>query len=394
MGAGREGTDDDKDKIVIRGPKADVDRVELEILRIVDEAKNDSIVNGYTAEFQVDQAHVGHLVGSSGSAVNKLREDLGVRVQFDDGPSSAPADGKKVKKAGSKVTCKIVGRKEGVEEAKRRLLAQVDRLADETTVSIVIPKKFHPSLIGSSGKYAIRLEEKYAVKITFPRDGTDQKSDEVIVRGGKKGVASAKAELLEAVEYEKETGQTISFAIPSRAVAKVLGKGGVQINQIKTETDAQIDVDKADSSTPTTTITIKGTKKAITEAKAAILEIAGTVGEETTVILNIDSAYHRQLIGPGGSRLKEIVVTAGGPSDGRQQAGLVSFPKSGEDTSEVRLRGEPALVAKISAELGRIVSELKDRVIVGVSVPVPAHASKIGRGGSALQDLQKKTGAT
>lgn len=131
--------------------------------------------------------------------------------------------------------------------------------ADETSISVIISRKFHASLIGSSGKYAIRLEEKYGVKITFPRDkegsSSDQKSDEVLIRGGKKGVASAKAELLEAVEYEKETGQSLTFTIPSRSVAKVLGRAGSQINEIKEETDAQIDVDKANSSSSETTIT-------------------------------------------------------------------------------------------------------------------------------------------
>lgn len=61
-------------------------------------------------------------------------------------------------------------------------------------------------MIGQSGKYAIRLEEKYSVKITFPRQNAENgeaktreqlKSDEVLVKGGKKGVAGAKAELLE-----------------------------------------------------------------------------------------------------------------------------------------------------------------------------------------------------
>lgn len=130
--------------------------------------------------------------------------------------------------------------------------------ADETSISIIIPRAYHAGLIGSSGKYAIRLEEKYGVKITFPkndREGSDQKPDEVLIRGGKKGVASAKAELMEAADYEKETGQSLTFTIPSRAVARVLGKAGSQINEIKEETDAQIDVEKADSSTPTTNIT-------------------------------------------------------------------------------------------------------------------------------------------
>jgi hypothetical protein len=148
---------------------------------------------------------------------NKLKESLGVRVNFDD------EDQSNMKRASKQpmVHCKIVGRKEAVEEAKSRLLAQVDRLvrfaqlksllspetltphtqADETTETLHIKKALHPALIGQSGKYAIRLEEKYGVKITFPREGKEgaapQGPDEVVVRGGKKGVAGAKAELLE-----------------------------------------------------------------------------------------------------------------------------------------------------------------------------------------------------
>lgn len=69
-----------------------------------------------------------------------------------------------------------------------------------------IPSQYHSSLIGQGGKYAIRLEDKYSVKITFPRQSAENgdgktreqlKSDEVLVKGGKKGVAGAKSELLD-----------------------------------------------------------------------------------------------------------------------------------------------------------------------------------------------------
>lgn len=77
--------------------------------------------------------------------------------------------------------------------------------ADETAEIIKIPAQFHASLIGSGGKYATRMEERYGVKITFPRDTStgesrtreQLKSDEVLIKGGRKGVANAKAELLE-----------------------------------------------------------------------------------------------------------------------------------------------------------------------------------------------------
>ena len=77
--------------------------------------------------------------------------------------------------------------------------------ADETSEILKIPAQYHSSLIGQGGKYAIRLEEKYSVKITFPRQSADfegktreqLKPDEVLVKGGKKGVAGAKSELLD-----------------------------------------------------------------------------------------------------------------------------------------------------------------------------------------------------
>jgi hypothetical protein len=94
--------------------------------------------------------------------------------------------------------------------------------------------------------------------------------------------------------------------------------------------------------------------------------------------------------------LREIVVNAGGPSESFKQAGMITFPREGRDTAadEVRLRGDSKLVNKIKAELEKQVDVLKQTIIVGVAVPQAQHASKIGRGGSALQDLQRRTGAT
>lgn len=78
--------------------------------------------------------------------------------------------------------------------------------ADETSEVLKIPSQYHSSLIGQNGKYAIRLEEKYSVKITFPRQSAENgegrtreplKSDEVLIKGGKKGVAGAKSELMD-----------------------------------------------------------------------------------------------------------------------------------------------------------------------------------------------------
>ena len=212
-----------------------------------------------------------------------------------------------------------------------------------------IPRKFHPSLIGQGGKYVVRLEDKYDVKITFPRDNAEAaegrrdvpKADEVIVRGGRKGVNQAKQELLDvsvvegkpitfnlytllqALEFEKETNNELKFTVPTRSVARILGRGGASINEIKDNTGAQIDVDKSSDNAEVSTVVVRGTKAAIADAKAAILAISDSVQEETTDSITIENKFHRTLIGPGGQGLKDLIARCGGPTDPKAQAGLI-----------------------------------------------------------------------
>lgn len=204
--------------------------------------------------------------------------------------------------------------------------------ADETSEILKIPHQYHPSLIGQGGKYVIRLEDNYGVKITFPRDSPDNgegktreqlKPDEVLIKGGRKGVASARNELLEAVEFEKENNVQVKFTVPTRSVGRILGKSGSTINDIKDRTGAQIDVDKATDDSSLTNISLKGSKNAIAEAKAAILEISAQVAEETTDTIAIENRFHRTLIGAGGQGLRDLIAKVGGPTDSKVQAGLI-----------------------------------------------------------------------
>jgi predicted PilT family ATPase len=203
--------------------------------------------------------------------------------------------------------------------------------ADETSEILNIPTQYHPGLIGQSGKYVIRLEEKYGVKITFPRGLSENvegrsrehlKPDEVLVKGGKRGVAGAKSELLDAAEFEKESNNVVQFTVPARAIPRILGRGGATIKQIKDDSDATIDLDKAEDGSGAT-ITCRGSKKAIADAKAAIQSIVDQVGEEATEVLTIENKFHRTLIGGGGQGLRNLIIRCGGPADPKAQAGLV-----------------------------------------------------------------------
>lgn len=125
------------------------------------------------------------------------------------------------------------------------------------------------------------------------------------------------------MEFERETNVVISFTVPSRSVARILGKGGASINEIKDNTETQIDVEKANDDTTTTNITLRGTKKGINAAKVAILAIADTVTEEITATVAVESRFHRTLIGAGGQGLRDLVKRCGGPADTKLQAGLI-----------------------------------------------------------------------
>ena len=123
------------------------------------------------------------------------------------------------------------------------------------------------------------------------------------------------------MEFERESNNQVKFTVPTRSIPRILGKGGISINEIKESTGAQIDVDKGTDET--TAITCRGTKKAINEAKEAIMAIANSVHEEVTVSLSIEHRFHRTIIGPGGQGLRDLVARVGGPTDTKQQAGLI-----------------------------------------------------------------------
>ncbi len=65
-------------------------------------------------------------------------------------------------------------------------------------------------------------------------------------------------------------------------------------------------------------------------------------------------------------------------------------PRYGEPSDQVRLQGEPKLVAKLKAALEKIATDLQDRVILAVEIPLAQHRVIIGRGGQNLKDLEHK----
>jgi polyribonucleotide nucleotidyltransferase len=132
-----------------------------------------------------------------------------------------------------------------------------------------------------------------------------------------RGINSA----LQALEFEKESNNTTIFKVPTKARARILGRGGANIQNIKNDTDTQIDMEKDPGDQME--ITLRGTKKGISTAKTAILAICTEVEDEVEDVIIIDQRWHRTIIGSGGQGLRDLILRCGGPTESRAQAGLV-----------------------------------------------------------------------
>lgn len=58
-------------------------------------------------------------------------------------------------------------------------------------------------------------------------------------------------------------------------------------------------------------------------AKAAIEKIAKAMENEVTKTIQIEQAFHKTMIGAGGSKLREIITKCKGPQDSASQNSLI-----------------------------------------------------------------------
>lgn len=97
-------------------------------------------VGSYATEFTIPAAYSAHVIGKAGGNINKLKEELGVKIDISDVGSSAGNDDfksvSKKNKSQAKVNVVIQGIQTNVEAAKERIHSLVSSLADQTTLTL------------------------------------------------------------------------------------------------------------------------------------------------------------------------------------------------------------------------------------------------------------------
>ena len=287
--------------INVRGPQNDVQTLVESLLAFIEQERQDELERGFTLSFDFPQKFGNHLIGRKGENINRLREEFDVEIQLKDG------------------NCEIKGPEAKANACKKHIVEMAKKLEDEATHHLNIPSQYHKDLIGPQGSQVNRLQDRYHVRVNFPKTrqvpGDDaseaggegrrpsQLPHEVIIKGPSRGADSCRDELLSLLQYVRDNSHSATVSVAQHQVPSLIGSGGREMEAMRLETGAQIDVPNARdtaSSSGRAEIRLKGSKKAVEDAKKLIEEKAKVFDSTVSRTLEVDRKHHRLIIGGQG----------------------------------------------------------------------------------------------
>lgn len=391
------GTKTSNDEVYIHGLKTEVAKVEKDIVSVLADAKEFKETGGYKTSIEVPTFILSRIIGKGGANLNALRDEFGVRVDIAD----EGRDSDSVTDKSRKSELSIAGIRRNAEEAKNSISKLAKKFADDTLVRMRIEGQYHRRMIGPNFIYINRLQDKYSVKIRFPSENASsfadapKSKDEVTIRGPSKGVAKAEEELKELYQFEKENGFKATLQVPTKAVARIIGKNGESINDIADGTGVDYRFRNRDDEEKLgyAEVELTGSRSALKDATQKIQDIIDEVENHVTVTINVPPKYHRDLVGPSGSVMREILSQAGGDHLSRPKyARLLSIPNEGSGSDEVVSQGDKQIVDKIIEQIKLIVAEKEAAVTEQYDLSKEKHKLIVGPGGSIRHALQHEFG--
>ncbi|KAJ5168811.1 K Homology domain type 1 [Penicillium canariense] len=389
-----------KCEVSLRGPSSLVADLASKLDTFVVEQEKDDLERGYTTSFDFPQKYANFLIGKRGENINKLREEFDVDIKVENGK------------------VEVKGPKAKADAARMRIISMGKKLEDESTHILKIPAQYHRELIGQRGNQVNRLQDRYSVRVQFPRAAVSaddqsvtesssdagatrpgrpqQAADEVLVKGPSKGADQARDEIMSLLQWVIDHSHAATISVAQSQVASLIGQRGREMDKLRADTGAQIDVPSANDAPDASgrvQIRVKGTKQQVDEAKKILQQRATEFDATVTKSIDVDKKYHKALIGGGGANIRKIVVDAGGPNDG-SAARMVRFPRPDSTESTIRLEGNGKIVDNIIAAIEEFVKEREDQVSETLDVPTAQHRMLIGRGGETRRGIESKFNVT
>lgn len=384
-----EGTN--SDKVLIRGPKDDVEKAKKQLLQLLTEKET----NSFTAEIRAKPQHHRFLIGRGGANIRKVRENTGARIVF---PTQSDED---------KELITIIGKKEGVEAAKQELMKSIKDLDNIVEGEVHVDPKHHKYFVAKRGEKLRDIAEEFGgVVVSFPRNGVN--SDRVVLKGAKECIEGAKKRILDIVA-ELDSMITIDCVIPQKYHRNIMGAKGVNVQKVTSQYNVQIkfpdretgkgqgmvngnsspvEVNGDEPGSPPAsprkcdTITIVGSKDNAEAAKQALLELV-----PITEAITIPFDYHRFIIGAKGANVRHMMD---------EYDVSITIPPSRDESDQVTIVGtRPKVNRAIEAlqeKVAEIEAENEDRQLrsfkLEVTVASSYHPKIIGRKGQVIQKIR------
>lgn len=381
----------EKDSLLIHGIKDSVLVIEKHIAQVLDDYAEHN--RHYLASVEIPASVVPKFIGKAGANVNAIKKKYGVDIDSN--------DFKKEKL--DIVNFDISGHKKSVELAKSHIQKEVKKLADDKIARVRVEAEYHRRLAGPGFKYMHRLEDKYGVKIRFPGDNIGKfvdapsNKDEITIRGPSKGVAKAEEEIKELYAFEKENGFKTRVKVPTKAIARVIGRNGDTIKGIVDGFGVDYSFNRnkeAEEAQGFGEIEFTGSRSALKQATEKVNEIIEEVENFVTVTVNVPPKYHSDIIGPAGRVMREIINKAAGDIflPPQQFGRLLQVPDTDAGSDEVVCAGDKKVVDKIVAQIKEIVAEREAAIEDTIEVPKSKHRQLVGPGGAIRKELQEQFG--
>uniref|UniRef100_H2ZHB2 K Homology domain-containing protein n=1 Tax=Ciona savignyi TaxID=51511 RepID=H2ZHB2_CIOSA len=380
------------DVVNLRGPKNDGGECAIFIhcllcLYIVESIKNFCFVvilsavlhiltveKNYCIDVPIFKQYHKNIIGKGGANIRKIREETNTQIDLP-------------KEDSENEVIVITGKKADCQKARKLIRAIEQEQANIVEELVNINPQLHNQLIGAKGRLIRSLMEDYGgnVQIHFPT-GTSG-SDKVTIRGPKEDVEKAKGQLMQIAKQKELASFTKELKCKAELHRFLIGRGGATIKKVRDETGARI-IFPASNDTDKETITVMG-KQADVETACRILEekiksmvihfIPFSIPFENIIEIEteIDQKHHKYFVARRGAVLRDIADEFGGVT--------VSFPRIGDQSSTVRIKGPSECVEGAKSKLAEIVDDLENQVTIECLVDEQYHRTVIGQKGRNIQ---------
>lgn len=310
----------------------------------------------------IPKEHHRWILGKKGEHLHDIEKSTGTRINVPNIPDDSDC-----------IT--ITGTKEGIEKAEHEIRTISDEQSKKAHERVVVPKMYHPFILGPYGEQLNRMVEQTGARINVPPQSVQQ--DVIVVLGEKEGVLKAKA-FIEAIYKDMERKcSTVSVEVPRQQHRYIIGARGNTIQEILQLTGVAVEMPPADSNKDT--ITLRGPQEKLGNALSVVYEKANSV---SSVVIEAPDWIHKYIIGRKGININKLSV---------------DFPDVHVEFNEskIKIEGPPEQVDVARETLNGIVQEyVTSYSFVEMTVDPQHFKHIIGKAGANVNRLKEEQGVT